>query len=1066
MKKRTIRATALVLALLMGLAPMAAASEALGSEIQGSTTDISVGTKLTKQIFWSDTYSDLRTERYFTYTPNRSVTPQVAYGDKLTKRATLTDMSKALEQQGKRVVGGINGDLYVLATGTPLGLVVTDGLLRSSSAGHYGIGFRGDGSAFIGSPDLAITANFQGQTLAISGGINKIRTAEGGYVLLTEDFNATTQNTVPGVDVILTPVLENVGQPVTVDLDLSPQSPPLPETSAPLTPASDPGLTPVPGASATPIPGATPVPSPTPPTTTEVKGVLTQSAQPTIGGRVTYVVDQVLESVAGIPIPAGKVVLSINAKSSYTYLIESLRALKPGDLVNVDVTSPNPIWLEAEQALGGFQKLLTGGAVEKGLSAERTAYSAVGVKADGTAVFYTIDGKQPWYSVGATLTQVAMRLAELGCVEAISLDGGGSTTIGATYPDGSAMGVINRPADGAQRANSVAIFLTTNLEPTGVLGGYYVTPADGLLLSGASLPLTAVPVDTAYYKMQSSEPLAWSIQNGDGAVSTGGIFKAGGNAGATTITATGSKAAGSATMTVVSVPDAVTLADEKTGAAITALTLSPNQVYDLKAVSVYKHLPVISQDICYRWVCDPAVGTVDANGVLTAAGKSGSGYLSATAGGKSVIIPVVIAGHVNTLQSFETGMTAFTPTSAVKLALEQTGDHVRYGSQSLRVEYDAGLTGAASVTTALSIAPGERYLNLWVYGNGSADSLTATVADAAGVTSELLLTALDTAGWKYVSVLLPTGATGVRSLNLIHGGGEQKTGTLWLDQITTSNEPLQDGVPPVVAVSVSGTALTAVITDMVDRKFTQAQLQVTYDGKPLKFTFDEAKSSLAASLPAPDGKLHRVAVLATDASGNIGRGTENSPAAPDRPPVFTDLAGHWSEPFAVYLFDQKVTSGVPNDADATLCFQPDKEITRGEFFLMVARWLGKDVSAYAATELPFADAADIPDWALGGVKAMYALGYLKGSMTDGVLKANAGSTISRAEAMTLLGRVQPRGHLSVALPFADAAQVPDWALPYVQTLVGQGVVGGFENKIMPTNPVRRGEVAKMLFTMR
>ncbi len=43
---------------------------------------------------------------------------------------------------------------------------------------------------------------------------------------------------------------------------------------------------------------------------------------------------------------------------------------------------------------------------------------------------YTIDGRQSGYSIGATLTQVAERMVELGCVTALSLDGGGSTAIG------------------------------------------------------------------------------------------------------------------------------------------------------------------------------------------------------------------------------------------------------------------------------------------------------------------------------------------------------------------------------------------------------------------------------------------------------------------------------------------------------------------------------------------------------------------------------------------------------------------------------------------------------------
>ena len=57
-------------------------------------------------------------------------------------------------------------------------------------------------------------------------------------------------------------------------------------------------------------------------------------------------------------------------------------------------------------------------------------------------IFYAMDGKQPGYSVGATQGQVAQRLIELGCVEAICMDGGGSTTIGVTYPDQEGMQVV------------------------------------------------------------------------------------------------------------------------------------------------------------------------------------------------------------------------------------------------------------------------------------------------------------------------------------------------------------------------------------------------------------------------------------------------------------------------------------------------------------------------------------------------------------------------------------------------------------------------------------------------
>ena len=1059
MKSIRTRTIALVLAAALGLAPVAWASEALGHDIQTGTVSLAAGTELTHQIFWSDTYSDLRTERYFTYTPNKNVTPVVAYGDKVTSRETLTTMAQRLEGEGKRLVGGINGDLYVMATGEPLGTVITDGVLRSvpgtNNQGYYAIGFRSDGTAFIGKPDLTVTATFHNTTFQVTGGINKVRLSD-GMVLFTDDFGATTQNTQAGVDVILTPVLDDVGETVNVDLDVSEQSQAAAENSGSTGTEED-----ITGSED--LTSGTQTGSEADPAK-EVKGTLTQSDEFMIGSRVTYKVEQVLESTGSIAIPEGKVVLSINNNAN-SYWLSNVKSLKPGDLVDIDVTTTDSIWQEADQAMGGLYKLVTAGKVESGLPTGQTAYTAVGVKADGTVIFYTIDGKQPGYSVGASLTQVAMRLVELGCVDAISLDGGGSTTIGATAPDGDKLGVLNKPSDGSQRANSVALFLTTDLKPTGELGSFYVTPSEALVLSGTQVQLTATPVDTSYYAMDTTVPVTWSIRNGDGSVDTNGLFTAGVESGSTQVTATSGTASGYTTMTVVKKPDSITLSSEASGAAITSLNLEPGGTMDLKASAVYRKLAVTSQDTCYTWTLDPAVGTVDANGVITAGDKTASGNLTVSAGGTTVTIPVTVAGHVKTVEDFEDGITSVGSTAAVQLSQETSSDHVRYGTGSLRVEYDAQTAGTASLTTTLSIAEGEKWVNMWIYGDGSGNSLTATIADLQGATSEVALTSLNFTGWKYVSAQLPANAASIRSINFIYGGGESTGGTVWLDQITTSNEVLQDSTCPTVSVSLSG-GITAVVSDDVDKQFDKSQISLTYDGEPLSFTWDAASSKLTANLPAADSKTHRVTVTVSDASGNIGRGSATQNATGTTVSAFTDTQGHWAASYADYLYQQGITTGVPNEADGTLQFQPDRTITRGEFFAMVARWLGVDMNQYSSVELPFVDAAQIPDWALSGVKTMYALGYLKGS-SDGAgnLSANASATISRAEAMTILGRVQAQGYAQAELTFDDAASVPDWSLTYVKTLVAQGVISGYDNKIMPSDPLRRGEVAKMLFTM-
>ena len=109
MKQWIRRGAALGLALALTVTA-ASASQAMGWDVHTGRAPLSQGASLGKNVFWSDTYSDLRTEYYVEYSPNASVVPTVAYGSKVTDRVTLSGMAQTLESQGKRVVSGLNGD--------------------------------------------------------------------------------------------------------------------------------------------------------------------------------------------------------------------------------------------------------------------------------------------------------------------------------------------------------------------------------------------------------------------------------------------------------------------------------------------------------------------------------------------------------------------------------------------------------------------------------------------------------------------------------------------------------------------------------------------------------------------------------------------------------------------------------------------------------------------------------------------------------------------------------------------------------------------------------------------
>lgn len=67
--------------------------------------------------------------------------------------------------------------------------------------------------------------------------------------------------------------------------------------------------------------------------------------------------------------------------------------------------------------------------------------TAIGQRKDGTVLFVVIDGRQPGYSIGATLRDVQDVLYEKGAYIAANLDGGSSSTL---YLNGK---VVNKPAD-------------------------------------------------------------------------------------------------------------------------------------------------------------------------------------------------------------------------------------------------------------------------------------------------------------------------------------------------------------------------------------------------------------------------------------------------------------------------------------------------------------------------------------------------------------------------------------------------------------------------------------------
>lgn len=86
---------------------------------------------------------------------------------------------------------------------------------------------------------------------------------------------------------------------------------------------------------------------------------------------------------------------------------------------------------------------------QPGFADGRHPRTAVGIGRDGKRLMLVVvDGRQPAYSAGMTLRELAVVMLALGAPDAINLDGGGSTTFVFADPaQGGALRIGNRPSD-------------------------------------------------------------------------------------------------------------------------------------------------------------------------------------------------------------------------------------------------------------------------------------------------------------------------------------------------------------------------------------------------------------------------------------------------------------------------------------------------------------------------------------------------------------------------------------------------------------------------------------------
>lgn len=191
MKKRAL---AIILAALLLVTPALAYGGGTGDAVYVNRTALANG--LTYENALSYTSAGRRVETFaLEIDPSSEVYPIVLACDTIYGGYTISNMISYAESQGYNVVGAINADFGYWDTRIPCGMVVEDGVYKSSPEGNNAIGFT-DGKAVSSyMPEVNITLeNLTRGTQTATTHLNKSR-AESGLYLYSEYFSTVSTRT-------------------------------------------------------------------------------------------------------------------------------------------------------------------------------------------------------------------------------------------------------------------------------------------------------------------------------------------------------------------------------------------------------------------------------------------------------------------------------------------------------------------------------------------------------------------------------------------------------------------------------------------------------------------------------------------------------------------------------------------------------------------------------------------------------------------------------------------------------------------------------------------------------
>lgn len=978
----------------------------------------------------------------FEYRPSEGALPLISYGEHLYGSNRVSTLANKAIEDGHNVIGGVNGDFYSVYTGIPLGAVIVDGIIVSDDDKNSAVGFKSDGEVIFGDPGIKFTVFHSYEPAKEAAEVSEEITEEifEGENDLPEEEEIIEENTTEEIndsddedETETDEPTEDTGEPEEKDneeSDILREELPVSYFNKYPTEWGAYMLDERYGDST----------KSTKPSLEIVIALDSPDMYPSANGLMTGCISEIHNNTTNTPIQPGTLVISVCETSSYR---ESYNNIKTGDRILISF-SLSEGWDSVENAIGGSDIFIENGEIKRELidqAHEKTANprTAIGIRKDGTVLIFAVDGRSD-DSYGLRMVSLAETLLSFGCVTAMNLDGGGSTTVVARSTNDEQITLINTPSDSAERSVSNAILLVNPFESDGIaryiiphesspvilpgeeysFEGYFydsamkpITDDEGFSLTSSDVRLEFDTSRLSYYNDETMPDLGKISEDGR-------VYTASGVSGEIPLMLTadynGEKLTGRVLLFVAPAPDSVDI-------MLPSALLSPKDGFDIVFDAYYMDKPVPSRPEQLTYTLSDlkvrAAHTVDENDATVKLADSSVGYVEES--GRFIPYPDADGAVILTtaLDDIPVTQSVIICGNPYLNALEEQLISYNFSESNEDATETESIPSDEDIIIE-NINPTENALSIDLYADKTDLKIKAHVLDREG---------------------------NIQSVEYILQENEPDNDGIYHYRAELSDEHIELSAPVVIEkdtnVGLSGEI--RISSAKISFDDTQTVFYDTYNHWARQNINALYREGIVGGEEydgkvrfAPDRSLSR-AEFAVIISRSLGYRTEEYTSEL----AFDDIESlpEWSLPYVRAVSENKIMNG-KSMSDGTLAFDAGGSITRQEIMQVIGNIIKncRDESV---------------------LEAIVAEGIITEQEADAIAEQTEGDVILTEDITT--DGITEEAIIFEMPAFADASDVSSWAYDNVLITLEAGIVNGYsDNTLKPLNKVTRAEASTIV----